>query len=234
MGVLHSIMYCNRRRIIVAFPYTCSCRNVHIYAGYIPTQWTTDARNDKDARRKTQEDFFNNILPLTLLQGFEKVLWGLRVRWSWRPNITEIFWPHCHDRHVVSFLFSWCSTGGLGAHSAGWSATSYQQLLRSPKLHRGSRGPPRPSVAFPTTSRLQLSETLLATPLAPLGVELNWNRNSIQLPRRTQLSYIIVRRPLDLWNRMFNRHQAEITVMQFRGHSFPVHHSVMYHGNFFC
>ena len=67
---------------------------------------------------------------------------------------------------------------------------------------------------------------------APLGVELNWNQNSIQLARRTQLNYIIVRRPLDLWNRMFNRHQAEITVMQFRGHSLPVHHSVVYHGNY--
>ena len=43
----------------------------------------------------------------------------------------------------------------------------------------------------------------------------------------TQLNYIIQRprdRPLDLWNRMFNRHQAEITVMQFRGYSLPVHH----------
>ena len=35
----------------VAFSYTCSCRNIHIYAGYIQTQWTTDARNDKDAGR---------------------------------------------------------------------------------------------------------------------------------------------------------------------------------------
>ena len=26
-----------------------------------------------------------------------------------RPNINFIFWPHCYDRHVVSFLFSWCS-----------------------------------------------------------------------------------------------------------------------------
>ena len=61
-------------------------------------------------------------------------------------------------------------------------------------------------------------------------------RSSTQLPlaRRTQLNYIIVRHPLDLWNRMFNRHQAEITVMQFRGHSLPVHHSVVYHGNFSC
>ena len=40
------------------------------------------------------------------------------------------------------------------------------------------------------------------------------------------LSYIIVQRPLDLWNRMFNRHQAEITVMQFRGHSLPVRQSM--------
>ena len=44
----------------------------------------------------------------------------------------------------------------------------------------------------------------------------------------TQLNYIIIQRPhdrpLDLWNRMFNRHQAEITVMQFTGHSLPVHH----------
>ena len=42
--------------------------------------------------------------------------------------------------------------------------------------------------------------------------------------------YIIVQRPLDrpldLWNRMFNRHKAEITVMQFRGHSLPVRQSM--------
>ena len=39
-------------------------------------------------------------------------------------------------------------------------------------------------------------------------------------------SYIIVQRPLNFWNGMFNRHQAEITVMQFRGHSLPVHQSM--------
>ena len=31
---------------------------------------------------------------------------------------------------------------------------------------------------------------------------------------------------------MFNRHQAEITVMQFRGHSLPVHQSVWHSGTF--
>ena len=60
-------------------------------------------KHDNDAGRnntgrKTQEDFFNNILPLTLLQGFERVVQGLHVRGSWRPNIncnflTPLLWP---------------------------------------------------------------------------------------------------------------------------------------------
>ena len=49
-------------------------------------------------------------------------------------------------------------------------------------------------------------------------------------------SYIIVQRPLNrplnIWNGMFNHHQAEITVMQFRGHSLPVHQSMSVSGAF--
>ena len=51
------------------------------------------------------------------------------------------------------------------------------------------------------------------------------------------LNYIIVQRPLsrplDLWNRMFDRHQADITVMQFIGHSLPVHQSMSVPWEFF-
>ena len=51
------------------------------------------------------------------------------------------------------------------------------------------------------------------------------------------LSYIIVQhpldRPLDLWNRMFDRHQAEITLMQFTGHSLPVRQSMSVPWEFF-
>ena len=40
-------------------------------------------------------------------------------------------------------------------------------------------------------------------------------------------SYTIVKSPIQyLWNGMFDRHQAEITVMQFSGHSPPVHQSM--------
>ena len=48
----------------------------------------TYRHNDKDARRKTS---LTKYLPLTLLQGFERVAQGLRVRGSWRSNITAIF-----------------------------------------------------------------------------------------------------------------------------------------------
>ena len=96
------------------------------------------------------------------------------------------------------------------AHSAGWFATSYQQLLRSPGSIGVPEGPlSRVWLSLPHLP-LQLSETLLATTVA----------------RRTQLNYIIVRRPLDLWNWMLNLHRAETTVMQFRGHSLPVRQSI--------
>ena len=123
---------------------------------------------------------------------------------------------------VVSFSFSWCSTGGPGAHSAGW----WLSLLHLISIFSGpqfNRGPQAPSAwcGFPyhissiTPSVLQLQLSWL----------LSW------------LSYIIIQHPLsrllDLWNRMFDRHQAEITVMQFTGHSLSVHQSMSVPWEFF-
>ena len=53
---------------------------------------------------KTQEDFLEKYLPLTLFQGFEKVVWGFTMRGSWRPNITEIFWSQSDGRQRCVFL----------------------------------------------------------------------------------------------------------------------------------
>ena len=107
---------------------------------------------------------------------------------------------------------------------------SYQHLLRT-SAHHGPRSL-RSGVAFPTTSRLHLNSNSTGT-----GTQFPATANCpclclCQLPlptasaagTRTQLRYIIIQRPHD---RMFNRHQAEITVMQFTGHSHPVHHSVV-------
>ena len=99
-----------------------------------------------EGRRKTSLQIY---LPLTLLQGFERVVQGLHVRGCWRPNINFIFWPHSYDRHVVSFLFSWCwgplhrgfSEGLLGRvwpslpHLVSRCLEFYWQLLWHPKLN---------------------------------------------------------------------------------------------------
>ena len=133
-------------------------------------------------------------IPFTLLQGSKGLFKGLHVRGCWRPNINFIFWPHCYDRHVVSFLFSWCSTRAVGSTQS-----------------EVSEGP---------LGRVWLSLPYLVSNYLEVCWQLLWHP--------TQLNYIIIQRPhdrpLDLWNRMFNRHQAEITVMQFRGYSLPVHH----------
>ena len=131
-----------------------------------------------------------------------------------------------------------CSLGLLNrrprAHSAGcWlSLLHLISIFSGPQTPSGFPGPPSVGCGFPYISSPTVWNST-GNSTGPLSVELNWNRNSIQLARRTQLSYIIVRRPLDLWNRMFNRHQAVITVMQFRGHSLLVHQSMSVPWNFF-
>ena len=90
-------------------------------------------------------------------------------------------------------------------------------ILSATSLDPNSSGPQAPSAWCGFPYHISSPILLPATPLA----------------RWTQLSYKIVRRPLDLWNRMFNRHQAEITVMQFTGHSLPVHQSMSVPWEFF-
>ena len=182
----------------VALSSTDSCRNTHIYwihtDAMITDAWqTTDARK-KDARRiKMPEGRHKNegrmktslekYSPLSLLQGSK----GLHVRGCWRPNVNFIFWPHCYDRHVVSFLFSWCCG----------------------PLHRGFPRTPSVGCGLPYHIwSLTLWESAGNCFGTPNSTELNNNSTPTRSPTG---------------NRMFNRHQAEITVMQFRGYSLPVH-----------
>ena len=115
---------------------------------------------------------------------------------------------------VVSFSFSWYSTGGPGVHSAGcWlSLLHLLSIFSGPQLIR-----------------------------APSPFGLVWLSQPHSSPTGTWLPswlrYIIIQRPqdrpLDLWNRMFNRHQAEINVMELTGHSLPVHQSMSVPWEFF-
>ena len=135
------------------------------------------------------------------------------VRGCWRPNRTAIYW-----------------------HPLLWPSAFW--LSRSPGLLNGR---PRGSdfcwvLAFSTTSCHQRVSETTGGSEGPFGRE--WLSlhliSNLSGPQQSDFlssqSYIIVQRPLNRplnpWNGMFDRHQAEITVMQFTGHSLPVHHSV--------
>ena len=67
------------------------------------------------AGKKTQEDFFIKYFTSHFICKVSKrVTQSLRVRESWRPNITEIFWPRSYGRQRCVFLvLHGCSTGAL-------------------------------------------------------------------------------------------------------------------------
>ena len=101
---------------------------------------------------------------------------------------------------------------------------SYQHRLWTP-THQGFPRAPSAGCGFP----YHISSITPSPPLTGTRTQLSW--------LSSWLSYIIVQRPLDrpldLWNRMFDRHQAEITVMQFTGHSLPVRQSMSVPWEFF-
>ena len=173
----------------------------------------TYRRNDKNARRKTSS---TKYLPLTLLQGFEKGYSRFACKRELEiEHNCNILTPlsYCRQR-CVFLVLQGCSTGSPEATLLGDGFLYGILSASSPDLNssgpKGSFGLMWLSLPHLVYNSVRSSTQLPAT----------------QLARRTQLSYIIIRRPLDLWNRMFNRHQAETTVMQFRGHSLPVRQSM--------
>ena len=148
-------------------------------------------------------------------KGSKRITQGFTVRGSCRPNRTATYIdPHSFGRQRCVFLvLQGCSTGGPGAKlSAEWWLSLLHLITNwSPKLTGGPEGPfgrvwPSLPHHISDVSYPQLSDFL------------SWP------------SYIIVQRPfnrqLNLWNGIFDRHQAEIIVMQFRGHFLPVHQSL--------
>ena len=141
-------------------------------------------------------------------------MWGFTVRGSWRPNIncnilTLLLWPSALCLSCFLMLNRRPSGPALRWMMAFFTA-SYQQLLWTP-THQGPNGP----------------FGLMWLSLPHLVYNSIW---SLTVWLLSWLSYILVQRLLnrllDLWNGMFDRHQAEITVMQFTGHSLPVHQSM--------
>ena len=162
-----------------------------------------------------QEDFFNKIFTSHFIARVQK---GLLKVYVWEragdSNINcNILTPTLMAVNVVSFSFSWCSTGGPGVHSAEcWlSLLHLISNFSGPQTPLGFPRVPSAGCGFP----YHISSL---TPSPTVTWFLSW------------LSYIIVQRPLDcpldLWNGMIDLHPAEITVMQFIGHSLLVRQSM--------
>ena len=157
----------------------------------IMTKEAKRSDNDRYSNERRRKTSLTTYLPLTLLQGFKRVVQGFACE---RMLETE------HKLHILTPLL--------------WpSRCFFLVLLMTGSTPSGVLRAPSVRCGFPYH-------------IWSLAV---WN--STGNCSGTQLNNIIIQhphdRPLDLWNRMFNRHQAEITVMQFTGHSLPVHQSVL-------
>ena len=163
------------------------------------------------------------------MQLFEKVIQGLRVRGSWRPNITEIFWPSLlwPSRLCLS------SYPDAGVLSAGcWlsllhliSIFSGPQLIRAPSPF----GLVWLSLPHLVWNCLGLNSTGYCSIRRPYITFKLPCRGMDKPPRlRNFFRYLAIGMyPFRyLWKGLCDRHRADITVMQFTGHSLPVHQSM--------
>ena len=182
------------------------------------------AHNHKNTTKKKDEQrFFINICTSHLIVRVRKGLLKVCV-WEGVGDRTEtaIFWPHSYGRQrcvfLVLLMLNRRPWGPLCWVMAFFTA-SYQQLLWTPT----QSGAPSPfGLVWLSLAHLVYNSVWSLTQLYWL---LSW------------LSYIIVQCPLsrllNLWNCMFDHHQAEITVMQFTGHSLLVHQSMSVPWEFF-
>ena len=109
-------------RIILRNIYTKALLHSHIHVHaeidiYIYIYWIhTDAMINRHTQwTRHRKSSLTKCLLLTLFVRVRKgLIKGLHVRGSWRPNITEIFWPQSYGRQRCVFLIlHGCSTGAM-------------------------------------------------------------------------------------------------------------------------
>ena len=148
----------------------------------------------KDAWRKTLEDFFRKIFTSHFIarvrKGCSRFACERVLETEHKLHIlTPLLWP---SRCV--FLVLLMFNRRPRAHSAGCWLSLWHLISIFP-------GPLTPSgVSEDPLGRVWLSLPHLVSNSLEFYWQLLWHP--------TQLNNIIIQRPLDLWNRMFNRHQA--------------------------
>ena len=102
--------------------------------------------------RHRKEDFFNKIFTYHFIARVRKGLLKVCV-WEGAGDRTELkyFDPKLLLVNVVSFSFSWCSTGDPGVHSAGYWLSSLHLIsnFSGPQTPSGFPRAPSAGCGFP-------------------------------------------------------------------------------------
>ena len=137
------------------------------------------------------------------------------MRGSWRPNRTATYWPPLLWPSVFLFRSPGLLNRGPGGSTSLGDGFLYHVLSPTGLVSKlpigGPEGPFCWVLVFSTTSYLQ-------TRLIP-NCSLNFPCTELYNHSMPPQSLMHFRR---LWNGMFDRHRAEITVMQFTSRSLPV------------
>ena len=191
--------------ILLAFPNLRWNLHLAMCIIYLLIMLYSHMQYHNDTTIKTQEVFFIKICTshfiVRVRKGYSRFYCERELETEHNCNILT---PTLMAVSVVSFSFS--RAAQPEAHSAGW----WLSLLH---LISNFSGPPLIGAPRAPSAWCRFPyhiSSITVTPTVTIWL-LSW------------LSYIIVQRPLnrllDLWNGIFDCHQAEITVMQFRGHS---------------
>ena len=122
----------------------------------------------------------------------KRVTQGLRVRGSWRPNRNcNILTPTLMVVSFVSFSFSWCSSGGPEAHSAGWWLSLLHLISKFPGPNSSEPQGPFDLVWLSLPHLVYNSvRSLTATVLTSVLTELYNSSTPTQSPIRSLKSHV--------------------------------------------
>ena len=130
----------------------------------------------------------------------KRVTQSLRVRGSWRPNISEIFWPQSYGRQRCVFLvLHGCSTGALESTVLGAGFPYYSSSIF---FSNNTACPPSCLSAFCSIRRPYITFKL--------------PRGDMDTPPRLRNFFRYLATGMChfcyLWNGLCDRHRAQITV----------------------
>ena len=198
-----------------SFWYMLFCHlliHAEIYIYMLDTYWRNELIRRKDNDKDAERLIYKNIYLSLYCKGPKRVTQGLHVRGELE---TEHNWNILTPKLWPSALCLSRSSGLLNRSPGVRSAGCWLSLLQ---------------LVYPLSNSTQLSSTVPFCSIRRSYITFKLPRGDIDTPPRLRnfLRYLAIgmRHFRYLWNGLCDRHRAEITVMQFRGHSLPVRQSM--------